>query len=45
LEKTIQLLKDSKLKEFTGVIKVNYSQGGITFVEKNEVLLKKTRQK
>lgn len=44
-EETVELLKDLKKNEFTGVIRINYNQGGITFVEKSEVILKKTRHK
>lgn len=40
-EKVIALLNDLQLNEFNGFIKINYSQGGITKIEKNEEILKK----
>jgi hypothetical protein len=39
----IELLDDLKKNEFTGFIRINYSQGGITRIEKNEEILKKTQ--
>jgi hypothetical protein len=41
-EKVIELLNDLKKNEFTGFIRINYSQGGITKIEKTEEILKKT---
>ncbi len=35
-----ELLNDLKMSEFTGFIKISYSQGGITKVERNEDILK-----
>jgi hypothetical protein len=42
-EKIIELLNELKKKQFTGFIRVNFSQGGITRIEKNEEILKKTK--
>jgi len=41
-EKIIDLLNELKKKEFTGFIRINFSQGGITRIEKNEEILKKS---
>ncbi len=43
IEKVIELLNDLNKNEFTGFIRINYSQGGITRIEKNEEILKKTQ--
>ncbi|MEA5115083.1 MAG: hypothetical protein VB050_13760 [Geobacteraceae bacterium] len=40
-EKIIDLLNDLKEIQFTGFIRINFSQGGITRIEKNEEILKK----
>lgn len=40
-EKLIELMNDLKNKGFTGFIRINFSQGGITKIEKNEEILKK----
>ena len=37
----LELLDDLKKNEFTGFISINYSQGGITRIEKNEEILRK----
>jgi hypothetical protein len=42
-DKLVELLKELKNKSFTGFIRINYSQGGITRVEKNEEILKKIK--
>jgi hypothetical protein len=42
-EKIVELLKELKKKEFTGFIRINFSQGGITRIEKNEEILKKMK--
>jgi hypothetical protein len=42
-EKVIELLNELRKKEFTGFIRINYSQGGITRIEKNEEILKKAQ--
>jgi cell division septation protein DedD len=41
IEKVVELLDDLKKKQFTGFIRINYSQGGITRIEKNEEILSK----
>ena len=41
IEKVLELLGDLKKKQFTGFIRINYSQGGITRIEKNEEILRK----
>jgi len=38
-EKLLELLKSLKEGRFTGFIQINYSQGGITRVEKHEEIL------
>jgi hypothetical protein len=38
-EKLFELLNALKEKRFTGFIQINYSQGGITRVEKHEEIL------
>lgn len=40
-DKVIDLLNELKTRRFTGFIKINFSQGGITRIEKNEEILKK----
>jgi hypothetical protein len=40
-EKAIELLRKLENSQFTGFIRINYSQGGITKIEKNEEILKK----
>lgn len=40
-EKLILMLNDLKKTRFTGFIRINYSQGGITRIEKNEDVLNK----
>jgi cell division septation protein DedD len=42
-EKIIELLNELKKKQFTGFIRINFSQGGITRIEKNEEILKKAK--
>jgi len=39
-DKFIELLNELKNKKFTGFIRINFSQGGITRIEKNEEILK-----
>jgi len=39
-DKVVTLLHELKTKRFTGFIKINFSQGGITRIEKNEEILK-----
>ena len=41
LEKIVELLKELSKGQFTGYIKINFSQGGISRVEKYEEVLKK----
>ncbi len=43
-KKLIMLLNDLKKDEFTGFLKINYSQGGITKIEKTEEIFKKLKQ-
>ncbi len=43
IENIIDLLNELKNREFTGFIRINYSQGGITKIEKNEEILKKAQ--
>jgi hypothetical protein len=43
-EKLVDLLDELTRKEFTGFIRINYSQGGITRIEKNEEILKKPKK-
>jgi bisphosphoglycerate-dependent phosphoglycerate mutase len=43
IEKVLTLLNDLQKNEFTGFIRINYSQGGITKIEKNEEILKKVQ--
>ncbi len=43
IDKLIELLNELKNKGFTGFIRINYSQGGITKIEKNEEILKKNQ--
>jgi cell division septation protein DedD len=43
IEKVLELLNDLKKTQFTGFIRINYSQGGITRIEKNEEILKKAQ--
>ena len=40
-EKMVELLKDLMKGQFTGYLKINFSQGGISRVEKFEEVLKK----
>jgi hypothetical protein len=42
-EKIIELLNELKKIQFTGFIRINFSQGGITRIEKNEEILKKNQ--
>ena len=42
LKKLEKYLKELQAKEFTGHIRVNFSQGGIAKVEKFEEVLKKS---
>lgn len=44
-EKLITLLIELKKNRFTGFIKVNFSQGGITKIEKTEDIFKKKELK
>ncbi len=37
----IELMNELKNRQFTGFIKINFSQGGITRIEQNEEILKK----
>jgi len=39
-EKITELLNELKKTQFTGFIRINFSQGGITRIEKNEEILK-----
>jgi hypothetical protein len=41
LEKILELMKDLIKGQFTGYIKINFSQGGISRVEKFEEVLRK----
>lgn len=43
IDKLMELLNELKNKNFTGFIRINYSQGGITKIEKNEEILKKNQ--
>jgi hypothetical protein len=40
-QKIFDLLVQLQQNNFTGFIRINYSQGGITKIEKNEEILKK----
>ena len=40
-EKLFELLNELKDGQFTGFIRINYSQGGITKIEKTEEILRK----
>ncbi|MDD2336420.1 MAG: hypothetical protein PHD01_07560 [Geobacteraceae bacterium] len=42
-EKAIELLRELETRQFTGNIRLNFNQGGITKMEKNEEMLKKAR--
>jgi hypothetical protein len=42
MKTVIELLDQLEKNGFTGFIRINYSQGGITKVEKNEEILKTT---
>ena len=44
-DKFIEFLNELKNKRFTGFVRINFSQGGITRVEKNEEVLKNTELK
>ncbi len=41
IEKLVEFLHDLKRDEFTGFLRINYSQGGITKIEKTEEILRK----
>jgi len=41
-EQIAHLIRQLKDSAFTGFIRINFSQGGITEIEKNEKILKKT---
>ncbi|MEA5112566.1 MAG: hypothetical protein VB050_00915 [Geobacteraceae bacterium] len=43
IQKITELLSNLKSDGFTGFIRINFSQGGITRIEKNEEVLKKVR--
>lgn len=40
-DRLIDLVNELKSRRFTGFIKINFSQGGITRIEQNEEILKK----
>ena len=40
-DKVINLIKGMKKDRFTGCVKIYFSQGGVTHLEKTEELLKK----
>ncbi|NVN93444.1 MAG: hypothetical protein HXX11_23005 [Desulfuromonadales bacterium] len=44
-DKFIELLHELKKKRFTGFLKINFSQGGITKVEQTEDIFKKNELK
>ncbi len=44
IEQLTRLLGELKKNSFTGVIRINYSQGGITRIEKNEEIPIKIKQ-
>ena len=43
LERLIKYLEEGKCSEFTGYIKINFSQGHIARIEKFEEILKNTQ--
>jgi hypothetical protein len=44
IDKLIKFLHELDNSEFTGLIRISYSQGGITKVEKTEDVLKKLKE-
>jgi hypothetical protein len=44
IEKLMRLLANLGKEGFTGFIRINYSQGGVTKIEKTEEILKKIKQ-
>lgn len=42
-DRLIELVDELKSRRFTGFIKINFSQGGITRIEQNEEILKKAK--
>jgi hypothetical protein len=44
IEKLMRLFVNLEKEGFTGFIRINYNQGGVTKVEKTEEILKKLKQ-